>query len=350
MAARSAIGLDIGTSGLRAAEVSFGRHGITLERFGQVGLPPGAVRDGEVMDPTLLVEAIKELWGATRLSSKRVILGVANQRVVVRNVELPWLPPLELKQSLGLQVADQLPLPVSEAVLDFYPLEEVHGARGRFVRGLLVAASRASVLSNIRCVERAGLSPVSVDLTSFAVLRSLSTGLREEQSTVAVVDIGARVTNIVVHSTGVPHFVRILLMGGQDITDALAERLGTGLAEAEGIKQAYGLGVSPDTELAGGLRAVDATAQSLVDEIRGSLDYYRASTPDKPVEKVVLSGGGSLLIGLVDRLGQATRLPVEMGNPMRGMRIGRTGLDDEQVALVQPLAAVPVGLALGGPR
>jgi type IV pilus assembly protein PilM len=199
-------------------------------------------------------------------------------------------------------------------------------------------------------VERAGLVPTAVDLTSFAVLRSLSRGLTEEESTVALVDIGARITNIVVHSSGVPHFVRLLLMGGQDITDALAERLGTGLPEAEGLKQVHGLRPTDDRALTAALRAVDATAQSLVDEIRGSLDYYRASNGERVVEKVVLSGGGALLAGLTDRLSQATRLPVEIGNPMAGMRIGRTGLDEDQVALVQPLAAVPVGLALGGVR
>jgi type IV pilus assembly protein PilM len=94
-------------------------------------------------------------------------------------------------------------------------------------------------------------------------------------------------------------------------------------------------------------KAVEATAQSFVDEVRGSLDYYQASTPAHPVERVVLSGGGSLLRGLADRLGQATRLPVKAGDPMATLQIGKTGLDDNQLSLVQPLSAVPVGLALG---
>jgi type IV pilus assembly protein PilM len=94
-------------------------------------------------------------------------------------------------------------------------------------------------------------------------------------------------------------------------------------------------------------KAVSQTAQDFVDEIRGSLDYYAASTPGIPVERIVVSGGGSRLEGLVDRLAAATRLPVVAGDPMVNLRIGRTGLDDSQLDFVKPLAAVPVGLALG---
>ena len=89
MAGRPAIGLDIGTSGVRAAELSFGKGRVTLEKFGQVALPTGAVRDGEVVDPDAVAEALRELWSATRLSTKKVVLGVANGRVIVRQVDLP---------------------------------------------------------------------------------------------------------------------------------------------------------------------------------------------------------------------------------------------------------------------
>ena len=350
MAARTAIGLDIGTSGVRAAELTFGRNGVTLEKFGQVAVPAGSVRDGEVVEPEGVAQAIRQLWSATRFSSKQVVLGVANQRVVVRTVEIAWLPPNELRKSLGLQVAELLPMPVEHAVLDFHPLEEVTGPRGRMLRGLLVAASRDSVLANVRCVEKAGLQPTGVDLTSFAILRSLGGDGFGDGSTEVLVDVGARVTNIIVHTDGVPRFVRILLMGGQDLTDALAERTGTSLAEAEGLKQTVGMDGRAGAAMATATRTVESVAQSLVDEIRGSLDYYAASNAGSPASRVVLSGGGSLLRGLPDRLEQAVRIPVQRGNPMQAMRIGRTGLDDAQLDLVQPLAAVPVGLAMGGAR
>ena len=228
MAGRTAIGLDIGTSGVRAAELHFGKGDVTLAKFGQVALPEGAVRDGEVIDPVAVGQAIKQLWAHTKFSSKKVVVGVANQRVIVRQVDLPWLPPDELKKSLPYQVQDFIPMPVETAVLDFYPLEETtNDAGGRTLRGLLVAASREMVLNAVHAVQKAGLTPSMVDLSSFAVLRSMARpdhlGLSSQVE--ALVDVGARVTNIVVHEGGVPRFIRILLMGGQDLTDAVAERI-----------------------------------------------------------------------------------------------------------------------------
>jgi type IV pilus assembly protein PilM len=257
------------------------------------------------------------------------------------------MPAADLKKALPFQVQDFLPMPVDEAVLDFHRIETVVDASGQqMLRGLLVAASRDVVLANVRCAQQAGLTVTMVDLTSFAVLRAIGRRGDVDVDTEALVDVGARVTNIVVHSAGVPRFVRILLMGGMDITDSVAERLGLPLQEAEGLKQRVGLtgGVG---ELLGAARAVESPASVFVDEVRGSLDYYRASNPTTPVQRVVVSGGGSLLNGLAERLSAATRLPVVPGDPMSSMHIGRTGLDHDQLAVVQPLAAVPVGLALG---
>jgi type IV pilus assembly protein PilM len=350
MPRRTAIGLDIGTSVVRAVELSFGRSGVTLDRFGQLVLPPDAVHDGQVVDAEAVAKALRKLWSATKLSHRRVVLGVANQRVIVRQLELPWLTRSELAASLPFQVQDLLPMPVDQAVLDFFPVEELTDASGaRTLKGLLVAASRETVLANVRAAELAGLTVQAVDLTPFAVLRALGRQTGAAVETEALIDIGARVTNIVVHSGGVPRFVRILLVGGQDVTDAVAEQLAMPVPEAEVLKQQLG-GAGFDEGLEDVVRTVSGTAQDFVTEIRGSLDYYAASNPTAPVERLVVTGGGSRLVGLLDRLSAATRLPVTAGNPMGSLRIGRTGLDDAQLDFVTPLAAVPVGLALGAIR
>jgi type IV pilus assembly protein PilM len=347
MARRTAIGLDIGTSVVRAAELSFGRGGLTLERFGQVVLPDGAVRDGEVVDVEAVSQTLRQLWSATGFGHKRVMMGVANQRVIVRQLELPWMEQDELRASLAFQVQDFLPMAVDQAELDFFPLEQVatEGGGGT-LRGLLVAAARETVLANVRCAERAGLSVAGVDLSSFAVLRAMGRQTSLEVDTEALIDIGARVTNIIVHSAGVPRFVRILLMGGQDVTDAVAARLGVDMEHAEGLKQQYAQ-AGHGEELAMVTQTVATIAQDFVDEIRGSLDYYGASNPGAPVERIVLSGGGSRLDGLVERLQTSTRLPVVEGDPLSALRVGNTGLDPDQIEFIKPLAAVPVGLALG---
>ena len=346
------MGLDIGTSGVRAAELTMGKRYVTLERFGQVALPPGAVRDGEVIDPDAVAQAIKQLWAQVKFTTKKVVVGVANQKVVVRQVDLPWLPADEVKKSLAFQVQDVVPMPVEQAILDYHPLEEFTNEAGaRILRVLLVAASREMVGSALDAVQKAGLTPQMVDLTSFAVLRSLvqmdHTGLDSTQAE-ALVDIGASVTNIVVHQGGVPRFVRILLMGGADITDAVAERLGVTQEQAEVTKRDLGMSATAaagDSHPAN--RAIEATASAFVEEVRGSLDYFMGQPGAARIARVVLSGGGSRLTHLADRLSAATRLPVQAARPMSVLKIGKTGLSREQLAFVEPMVAVPVGLAMG---
>jgi type IV pilus assembly protein PilM len=278
-------------------------------------------------------------------------VGVANQKVVVRQVDLPWLPVNELRKSLSFQVQDFIPMPVEQAILDFHPLEEfTNDAGGRMLRVLLVAAARDMVGSAMEAVQKAGLQPSMVDLNSFAVLRSLalgSSGIGSMEAE-ALVDIGASVTNIVVHQGGVPRFVRILLMGGADITDAVAERLGVPMDQAESVKQGSGLmTIAGSVDSHPASRAIEQTGSAFVEEVRGSLDYYLAQTGATRIGRVVISGGGSRLSGLVERLAAATRLPVEVARPMSALKLGKTGLTSDQLAYVEPMVTVPVGLAMG---
>ena len=333
---------------MRAAELSFGKSGVTLEKFGQVALPEGAVRDGEVVDPAAVAEAIKQLWSRTGFKGKKVVIGVANQKVIVRQVDLPWLPEDELKASLGFQVQDFVPMPVELAVLDFFTLEEfTNDSGGRMRRGMLVAASREMVMNAVHAVQKAGLQATGVDLSSFAVLRSLAARDSLGTEVEALVDVGARITNIVVHQGGAPRFIRILLMGGQDLTDAVAERMGVAPPQAEAMKQEIGLrsDVAPSSQIAS--RVIEGAAATFVDEVRGSLDYYTASTGSTTISRLVLTGGGGRLVGLAEHLQTATRIPVVAGNPLEHLAVGKTNLTPEQMSFVQPLAVVPVGLALG---
>jgi len=352
VAGRTSVGLDIGTSGVRAAELSFGKSGATLEKFGQVALPNGAVREGEVADPDTVAAAIKQLWASAKFSTKKVVLGVANQKVIVRQVDLPWLPEAELRQSLAFQVQDYIPIPVEQAILDFHAVEEfVNDAGIRTMRVLLVAAVRDMVMGAIEATKRAGLTVSQVDLTPFAVLRANAQvdmlGMSSEAE--AVVDIGSNVTNIVVHDNGTPRFVRVLLMGGDNVTEAVAERLGVPVEQAEGVKQQMSMATTPgvpDTDHPAA-RVIESTGSALVDEIRGSIDYYLAQPSSAPLSRIVVSGGGARLGGLLPRLAMATRMQVVPATPLSTVKVGKTGLTSDQLSFVEPLVAVPVGLAMG---
>ena len=343
------IGLDIGTSAVRAAQITTGRGGsISLVGFGQVALPPGAVSDGEVRDPGPVAEAIAQLWKRAKLRAKKAVIGVANQRVVVRTVDLPFLEEKDFRSSLRFQVADHIPMPVDDAQLDFQIIGDyTTDTQEHMMRVLLVAAATDMVEGFVGASASAGIEALAVDLTPFAVARAVSPAARREigmAGSEAVVDVGAGVTNIVVHHNGEPRFVRILLVGGDDATSALADELGVSFDEAEALKLDLGRGVgSPETQQVLGSR-VDA----LVDEIRGSIDYYMSQEDSEPLASLLLTGGGSLTPGLLERLEQAARIEVQRARPLADIDVGRSGLTPEQVAQVEPVIGAALGLAIGG--
>jgi type IV pilus assembly protein PilM len=356
VAGRTAIGLDIGTSSVRAAELMFGKGPATLQRFAQVALPQGAVRDGEVIDVQLVAEAIKQLWSTAKFSSKKVVLGVANQKVIVRQVDLPWMPAGELRSSLALHVQDFIPIPVEQAILDYHTLEERSGGDGqRSLRVLLVAAARDMVTSALDAVKAAGLRTTQVDLTPFAMVRSLgtvdATGAMGslQGSAEALIDVGAKVTNIIVHDNGAPRFVRVLLMGGDNVTEAISERMGVPFEQADAVKQQIGMSPNRGDVVSDhpAARVIEAAAGAFVEEVRGSLDYFLAQPGAAQLTRIVLSGGGARLDGLGQRLATATRLPVVPGAATSHLQIGNTGLSPEQLSYVEPQTAVSVGLAMG---
>ena len=348
------IGLDIGSSAVRAVQVTAGGRGpATLDRLGQVLLPPGTVRDGEILESAAVVDALRTLWNRYGFKQRRVNLGIANQQVVVRQMDLPYLPDDELRQSLEFQAQDAIPIPIDEAILDFHTVEHFENEQGqRFSRILLVAAQRTMVGGLLDVVTAAKLEPASLDLDAFAMLRSLAPeSLLEGRDGEMVIDIGASVTNIVVHDSGVPRFVRILLMGGASITDGMMSALGLSWDDAEDLKARTGLsdeyGIATEDE-AGAL--ITERAVRFVDEIRGSLDYYSAQTESVPVRRAIISGGASQLPGLRERLSETLRMPVERGHPMQELKIGNVGLASEQLIEAEPYLAVAIGLALGASR
>jgi len=351
VAGHKAVGLDIGTTCVRAAELSWTRNGVRLDKLGQVGLPPGAVRDGEVVEPEAVTAAIKQLWAQAKFTTKKVIVGIANQKVVVRQVDLPWMPADEMRKSLAFQVADVIPMAVDEAILDYHALEEVTAEDGaRQQRILLVAAGREMVSSTLAAITAAGLHPAMVDLTPFALMRSLgaSDSLGLAGSAEALVEVGASITNIVVHQGGVPRFVRMLLQGGADITESLSDQMGISGDEAESLKltstlpsDAGAVGADPAS------RVLETAASAWIEEVRGSLDYYLAQPDAVRLDRIVLSGGGAQLRGLAYRLAMATGTPVDPAQPISRVAVGSTGLSEQQIAFLEPLTSVPVGLALG---
>src|SRR5205085_4301784 len=303
----------------RAAEVSSGSPKPVLVRAAQVPHRLGAVENGEVRQPEIVAEALKELWARGGFKTKQIVLGVGNQRVVVREVSLPWLPEKELRQSLAYQVQEFIPMSTDEAVLDFDPIGEFEEEGRRMLRMLLVAAQKVMVNATVDAAEGAKLEPVGLDLVPFALVRAVGTSdegmqLDEPAGDEAVIDVGAHVTNICVHDKGVTRFVRILPSGGRDVTVALARALNVPEEIAELVKRGEDVEEGPDPEEVH--RVALERAGAFVDEIRSSLEFYAAQVPGSRIARVLVTGGGSKLDGLLDLLTERIPVPIERGRAL----------------------------------
>jgi type IV pilus assembly protein PilM len=345
------IGLDIGSTAVRAAELSGGSQPVVV-RAAQEALPAGAVESGEVRDPEAVAEALRALWQRGGFKGRQVYLGVGNQKVVVREIALPFLPEKELRQSLGFQVQEFIPMPVDDAVLDYDVIQEFDQDDRKMLRILLVAAQRAMVDQIVLAVQAAKLEPLGLDLVPFALVRAVGTpdvemnleGIGEE----AIVDVGSHVTNIVVHARGITRFVRILPSGGRDITVAITRATGAEPEVAEQLKR--GIPVEePDAPSPEDVRQVALQrAASFVDEVRSSLEFYTAQARDARIGKVLVTGGGSRLDGLMELMRQRIPVEVDAGHVFQRVpsQLPLRGPEEELEA--ERVLAIAIGLAVEG--
>ncbi|GAA4674081.1 type IV pilus assembly protein PilM [Frondihabitans cladoniiphilus] len=344
---KNIVGVDIGSTSLRAVEVSGAATSRpTIVRFTEIPLPAGAVSRGEVLEPQTVATALKTLWAEGGFKSKQVVLGMGNQRVLARDLTVAKASKARIKESLPFQVQDMLPVPVADALLDFYPVSEGIGEHGPVIHGLLIAAVKDAVLGNVRASKLAGLTTVGVDLIPFAVSRLLVKRDRE-QGTIALVDIGASTTSVVLLAGGVPQFVRIIPTGGDDVTQALAARLEIPLELAEGAKRSLGLSSAPTSpEDQSASRVIFETVNELLGSLRNTVSYYVNTRPTETVDKIILTGGGAHLPGLPEALAEVTGLPVVAADPLKGLALARTAPEPLLRQNASSLT-VALGLALG---
>jgi type IV pilus assembly protein PilM len=351
------VALDIGSSAIAGVELTTTRDRVALAKAAVEPLPRGLVHDGEIVRPDELAGEIKRFWRTTRFAGRKVRLGVANQRVVVRTIELPALDDeRERRVAVEFEAAEQIPIPPDQTVVDYQPVLRFAGEAGERERHVVVAAHRDMVEGLVATVRQAGLQPVGIDLEAFAILRALlpPPAVIDEGSAdtpaQAVCHVGAEVTNMIVAVDRRCHFTRLVGFGGSHLTKAVSDRTGLPADEAEAVKGACGLLGEAlegwDPEMVAEVRhALALGARPLVREISRSLEYYRSQSFARPIEGLVISGGTSLCAGIDRYLQQGLGMPVRIGDPRRSLD-DAGGLSEELAAR----AAVALGLALDAPE
>ena len=344
--ARLSVGLDIGTSAVRAAELDLSKDTPVLMTYGQVGLPPGSVVNGEIRDPSSVAEAITKLWTNGQFSKTPVVVGIAGLRAITREIELPYVPDDEVASAVRFQSEEVIPFPPDQTILSSQVLADYTNDEGAKVRRVLVAAAHADLVNGvIDVVERAGLTVNGVDLISSALVRAIGTHGDGSQPE-AVVSIGAGLTVVAIHQGGRPQFVRTIGSGGNTTTAAISAALDVPLLDAESIKcQMSG----PSTQQQAAARAAQPSMADLVDEIRNSIQYFASLPGRMPVTRIVVTGGGSGLPGLTELLASQVGIPVSTASPLDRVDVSGLSLAPAQIDDVARVLGTPIGLALPEP-
>lgn len=339
---KTIVGLDLEASSIAATEVQ-SNGSVRVSGAGVHALPSGVVREGEVVDSEGLVEALKEMFGANGLS-KTVRLGIANQRVVVRKVRIPAMERgKELENAVQFQAQDQLPMALDQAVLEYQVVGRSQGEGGESTMDVVIVAARRDMLSRlVKTVRKAGLKPVGIDLSAFAMIRALS---REASSSGAglvpsyedrmaagdgdsVAQVPATlycnlgdVTNLAVAQAATCLFTRVSQFGIEGIAQRLAEKRALTLDHARQWLEHVGLD-SPIEEIEGDPETVTVAREvlgegsaKLADELRLSVEYYRAQEGALAVESVIACGAGTMISGLASRVERELGLPVHVPRP-----------------------------------
>ena len=324
-------GLEIEAGSIAATEVQ-GANGSAQVRASAIApLAPGVFHEGEVLDPDRLAAALKALFAEHKLG-KKVRLGVGNQNVVVRTVRLPVIEdPKEMEAAVRFRAQEQIPMPLDQAVLEHQVVGGVAGEDGSApqVDVVVVAARREMVSSFVKPISDAGLEPVGVDLSAFAMIRALADAGLEggapepgERTSEAVLycNVGD-VTNLAVARGRSCLFTRVSHVGLESIREALAGTRGLSVEHAAQWLTYVGLElpveqIEGDPETVAAARgALEDGVSSLLDELRLSLDYYGAQEGSLPVERIVLGGAGSAIAGLSQRMEESLGWPIRIGRP-----------------------------------
>ncbi len=337
-ASKSIVGLDIEPGHVTAVEGHGGR--VAVERAAVAPLSPGVVRDGEVIDVETLADVLRQLFAEHKLP-KRVRLGVANQRIVVRTLDLPPLPDAkQLASAVRFQAQDHIPMPLDQAVLEHHSLGIVETAEGPRTRVVLVAARRDMIDRLLEASRRAGLRPQGIDLSAFAMIRALHTPGADGAT--LYISVGG-LTNLAVAVGTSCVFTRVVAHGTESIAAELAERRGLTLEHAHGWLKHVGLlmpiaDVDGDPEIVIEARNVLADGmRRIVDDIRNTLDFYTMQEGAAAVTRAVLTGPALSIPGFAEQFAEGLGVPMQVGVVSEARSGGFGGVDAGRLAVAAGL-------------
>ncbi len=342
--ARAVVGLDIGSSAVKAVEVKGSGKSCKVTAFGIEPVPPDSIVDGAIIDGAAVADAIRRLFESNNIRTRDVAASLAGNAVIVKKITLPKMTEAELAESIYWEAEQYIPFDIQDVNLDYQVVGQGTGAAAGTMDVLLVAAKKEKIADYTGVIAQAGRQPVIVDVDAFALQNAYEINYGfDALQVVALVNFGASAVNINILSGGQSLFTRDISIGGNAYTDALQRELNVPYETADALKRGMPMDGQPMDIARPTIRAV---TENVLLEIQKTFDFFRGTTGADRIDRIVVSGGASRIEGFVEMLAERFDSEVELFDPFKKVAFEAARFGVNSAADVQATAAVAVGLAM----
>lgn len=339
---KNCIGLDIGSSAIKAVQIKQNKRGVQLVNFGIEPVPAQCIVDGSVMNSGEVADAIRRLFSRLKIRHKDVAIAISGHSVIIKKITVPKMSKDELDDQIYWEAEHHIPFAKDDVEIDHQILNPDSGQNQMEV--LLVAAKKEVVSDYAALVREAGLNPLVVDVASFTLQNCFELNYGISNDSVALLNVGAGISTITILSGGVSTFTRDITLGGNSFTEDIQKQLNVSHEEAEAFK----CGGSGGDEVVP--QEVDqilmAQADIMASEFQRSFDFYLATTSEGQIDRIFLAGGSASVPALQRAIEERARIPLEVLDPFREVLIDDSKFDLNYVQRYAPMASIAMGLAL----
>ena len=348
--------IDFGSRLIKVAKLHKVSDGYELDNYGVTLCPEGAITSGEILNPIVVADALTKLLKDAGIRDNKAIIAITGQKVIVREVVFPLMEDKELMAGVVWEAPKYVPYDLAESIIDAEKVEEfVEKDGNKMMRVLLVAAPKSTIQPYMEVLKKARIIPKIVDIVSSANIRAFKNNLsdkKEEEQDNLIVDIilsiGASNTNLTLVEKGNLKFTRDVLVGGTDITKAIAKSLNLSFDEAEKVKRETKIALGKETEEEKkneSEKIIVKILDQITKEVRKSLSYYKTQSQKVKYNKMILSGGCANTDNIKEYLSEQFEVPVIIGDPLKGLKINERIFDIKKIDKLKTSLATVIGLA-----
>ena len=340
---KNVVGLDIGSSAVKLVELKEKKGGTyELVKLGIERLSPEAIVDGSIMDSSLVVETIGRLNTEKAVKNSNYATSLSGHSVIIKKITLPAMSPEELAESIQWEAEQYIPFDINDVNLDYVPLNTP--GSGDNIDVILVAVKKEKINYYTSVISQTGKVPVLVDVDAFALQNCYEMNYSvDEGKTLALVNVGASVTNVNVLNGSTSQFWRDITFGGNQYTDAIQREMSLSFEQAEDLKKGKTVG---DHTVQQVIPILNSVSEDFAGELRKTLDFFTATSGADRVDEIVLAGGGSGVLNLDATLREKFGIPVVIMDPFKKVDVDEKEFNPEQLADIGPSMAIAVGLAM----